>query len=148
MPYRLRKERDGAAAASTARGGSALDTALSQIGAAFSDAAAINSFKLRIERWLVLGPRHPAVRARFGARAARLAGRDLDGAVALTERWWRDERAAFQIARAFGRGSRLSLETLRDLRVVLRLMRRKRRHGEFGAIVAAVCAQALAEAAE
>ena len=64
--------RMAARAASTA--GSAMDVALAQIGAAFDEAAALNDFKLRVERALRRGPQHPAVRARFGARAERLAG--------------------------------------------------------------------------
>jgi hypothetical protein len=79
--------RMAARAASTA--GSAMDVALAQIGAAFDEAAALNDFKLRVERALRRGPQHPAVRARFGARAERLAGLSLDGAVATVERWWR-----------------------------------------------------------
>ena len=158
MPYRPRIGRDRercrtAAGRARATSGAALDVALAQIGAAFGQAAAINGFKLRIERWLVLGPRHPAVRARYGARAARFAGHGLDGAIALTERWWRDERKAFQIASALGRGNRLPREVLQELRVILRLLRRKRLHTEFGVLVAAACGETpagegLAEAAE
>lgn len=112
--------------------------ALAHIAAAFDEAAAINSFKTRIERLIRLGPHHPAVRARFAMRAAMLRGRDLDGALAAVERWWRDERKAFQIASAFGRATRLSLEILTELRLVLRLMRRKRMHGAFRETVAAL----------
>src|SRR5271167_1702154 len=68
----------------------AMAAALAQIGAAFDEAAAINAFKIRVERLIQLGPRHPAVRARFGARASMLFGRGLDSAVALIERCWRD----------------------------------------------------------
>ncbi|MGC1328358.1 MAG: hypothetical protein WA850_21800, partial [Xanthobacteraceae bacterium] len=100
------------------------------------------------ERTLCRGPQHPAVRARFGARAERLAGLSLDGAVATIERWWRDERKAFQIASALGYGNRLSLDVLRELRLILQLMRRKRMAAEFGAIAAAVCDETMALAAE
>ena len=95
--------------------------ALAQIGAAFDEAAVVNAFKLKVEHLLRLGPQHPAVRARFGARAAMLAGRGLDAAIVIAERWWRDERKAFQIASAFGCAPRLSLEVLRELRLILRL---------------------------
>jgi hypothetical protein len=128
--------------------GSALDAALKQIGAAFDETAAIFDFKMRVERTLCRGPQHPAVRARFGARAAMLAGVPLDAAAARVERWWRDERKAFQIASALGYGNRLSLEVLRELRLILRLLRRKRMQAEFDAIIAALCDDALAEAAE
>jgi hypothetical protein len=153
MPPRPRLQRDlerarRAAAAARAQGKPALEIALAQIGAAFDEASAINAFKLRVERWLRLGPQHPAVRARFGARGGMLIGRDLDTAIAFTERWWRNERKAFQIASAFGRGSRLTLDVLSELRLVLRLMRRKHMHAEFPAIVAALCGEPIAMAAE
>ena len=41
-----------------------------------------------------------------------------------------------------------SLEVLRELRLVLRLLRHKRMHAEFGAIVAALRDDVLAQAAE
>ena len=113
--------------------------AFKQIGAAFDDAARINALKLRVEHWLRLGPHHPAARARFGARANMLRGRSLDAAIALAERWWCGERQAFQIASALGRGNALSLEVLRELRLILRVMRFKRMHREFDSIVAALC---------
>jgi len=137
-----------AASAATAAGGSALDRALAEIGAAFDESAAIFDFKLKVERVLCRGPRHPAVQARFGARAAMLAGASLDGAIARAERWWRDERKAFQIASALGCGSRLSYETLRELRLILRWLRYRRMGAEFGALIAAVCGEEMVEAAE
>ena len=149
MPYRPRKWRDqdrGRRAAAASR--SALDAALAEIGAAFDEAAKVNAFKLRVERQLRRGPLHPAVRARFGARAALLRGRNLDAAIALAERWWRDERRAFLIASALGRGVRLSLDVLQELRLILRLMRCKRMHAEFPAIIAALCDEPDAMAAE
>jgi len=122
--------------------------ALARIGAAFDEAAAINSFKIRVERLIRLGPLHPAVRARFGARAAMLGGRDLAAAISATERWWRDERKAFQIASAFGGGVRLSLETLGELRLILRLMRFKRMEAEFEGTLVALRGESMATAAE
>ena len=67
-----------------------------------------------------------------------LAGRSLDAAIVIVERWWRDERKAFQIASAFGRATRLSLEILRELRLILRLMRFKRMEAEYEAIARGV----------
>jgi hypothetical protein len=119
-----------------------------QIDAAFDQAAAVNAFKLRVERQLRRGPSHPAVRARYAARAELLQGRSLDAAIALLERWWRDERRAFLIASALGRGVRLPLDVLRELRLVLRLMRFRRMHTQFPIIVAAVCDEPNAMAAE
>jgi hypothetical protein len=130
--------------------GNAVDAALAQIAAAFSRAAEINAFKLRVERWLRFGPQHPAVRARFRARAAAMQEWRLDAAIREVDRWWREERKALALASALGYGSRLPLETLRELRLILRLMRRKRVAVEFGAIAAAVCddVSAMALAAE
>ena len=126
----------------------AMAAALAQIGAAFDEAAAVNTFKIRVERLMRLGPDHPAMRARFGARAEMLVGRSLDAAIVLVERWWRDERKAFQIASAFGCGSRLSLEVLRELRLILRLMRFKRMQAEFSAALTALCDMPAEMAAE
>ena len=151
MPHRRREERESErirAAAVRARSGSAMDVALAQIGAAFDEAAAINRFKIRVERYIRLGPRHVAMRARYGARAELLYGLSLDAAIATVERWRRDERKAFQVASALGRGNRLSLNILRELRFILRLMRYKGMAVEFGAIVAAVCDDAMPLAAE
>jgi hypothetical protein len=153
MPYRRRQERDRerarrAAAVERAKGQSALDVALTEIGAAFDQAAVVNDFKIRVERLIRRGPRHPALRARFGARATRLHGRNLDAAIATVERWWRDERKAFQIASALGGGSRLSLEVLRELRLVLRLIRIKRMEAEYFETMAALSDPPAALAAE
>lgn len=137
-----------ASAAARAQGMTAMDAALVQIHAAFDEAASVNAFKLRVERLLRLGPHHPAVRARFGARAELLMGRSLDAAIAIVECWWRDERKAFQIASALGRGSRLSLEALRELRLILRLMRFKRMQAQFALILAALRDEFIAMAAE
>jgi hypothetical protein len=149
MAFRPREWRDRERARRAAvTGQSALDSALAEIGAAFDQAAAVNAFKLRVERQLRLGPLHPAVRARFGARAALLHDRNLDAAVALVERWWRDERRAFFIASALGRGTRLPIEVLQELRLILRVMRFKRMQADFPAIVAALCDGPSAMAAE
>ncbi len=122
--------------------------ALAQIGAAFDEAATINAYKIRVERLIRLGPCHAAVRARFGARASMVFGRGLDSAVALVDRWWRDERKAFQIASALGCGTRLSLEDLSELRLILRLLRKKRLSAEYDAILAALCWPSKLMAAE
>ena len=153
MSYRRREERDRerarrAATAARALGQSALDVALTEIGAAFDQAAVINGFKIRVERLIRRGPHHPALRARFGVRATRLSGRSLETAVATVERWWRDERKAFQIASALGGGSRLSLEVLCELRLVLRLMRLKRMEAEYCEAIAALRDWPRAAAAE
>ena len=91
-----------------------------------------------------LGPDHPAVRARFEARAAMLRGRSLDAAIVTVERWRRDEQRAFAIASAFGRGSRLSLEVLDELRLLLRWLRFKRLHADYATALAALSGDAPA----
>jgi len=153
MAHTPRSERDfqRMRRAAEAAGGErmpAMAAALAQIGAAFDEAATINAFKMRIDRLIRLGPDHPVVRARFGTRAAMVSGRNLDGAILVVEHWWRDERKAFQIASAFGRAPRLSLEILSELRLILRLMRFKRMDVEYTAIVAALCDVPMAVAAE
>jgi hypothetical protein len=137
-----------AGAAALGAGKPAIEAALAEIGAAFDEASAINAFKLRVERLLRLGPRHPAVHARFCARAELLRSRSLDAAIALVELWWQNERKAFQIASALGRGNRLSLEVLRDLRLILRLLRFKRMETEFFLILSELCDEPSALAAE
>jgi hypothetical protein len=141
-----RARRTGATA--RAQGRSAMETALMQIDAAFNQAAIVNALKLRVERMLRFGPHHQAVRARFGARAELLRGCSLDAAIVTVERWWRDEQKAFQIASVFGRGSRLSLDVLRELRLILRLMRFRRMQAGFPALLEAVSESPAAMAAE
>jgi hypothetical protein len=148
-----RQERDierirQAAADVPAERRSAMAVALAQIGAAFDEAAVISAFKIRVEHLIRLGPRHSAVRARFAARAQMLADRNLDAATIIAERWWRDERKAFQIASVFGSAPRLALEVLRELRLILRWMRFKRLGAQFGAIIDALCEAPITHAAE
>ena len=153
MPPNPRQERDRerlrrVASAIAAARGSALDSALAEIGAAFGEAAVVNDFKIRVERFLRLGPRHPAVRARFGARAVLLSGRSLDAATATVERWWRDERKAFQVASALGCATRLPLDVLSELRLILRLLRMKRMAAQYGDAIEALGSRPAAIAAE
>ena len=153
MSHRRREERESerirvAAIAAQTATGSAMAAARAQIGAGFDQAAAINRFKIRVERYIRLGPGHVAMRARYGARADLLYGLSLDAAIVTVERWRRAERKAFQVASTLGRGNRLSLNILSELRLILRLMRFKRMAAEFDAIIAALCDQPIALAAE
>ena len=153
MPQFPRQQRDRdrlrrLAVAVKATGGSALDAALAEIGAAFGEAARVNGFKLRVERYLRLGSQHPACRARFGARAALLTGRNLDAAVVTVERWWRNERKAFQVASALGGATRLPLDVLSELRLILRLMRFKRMDAAYAEAIASLSGRPSAIAAE
>ena len=146
----LREERERrrvrrVAEAARGNGATAMTVALAHIGTAFDEAAVIHGFKLRVERIIALPPDHAAAQARYGARAAMLAGCDLDAAIVRAERWSRDERKAFQIASVFGCGTRLSLEVLSELRLILRLMRRKGLKAEFETIRTAMAAAWRAE---
>ena len=153
MVHAPRRERDRqrarrAAEAARDEGASAMAVAQTQVAAAFDEAAAINGFKLRVERLIRLGPEHPAVRARFGVRAAMLGCRNLDAAIIVVERWWRDERKAFQIASALGCATRLSLDVLGEVRLILRLMRSKKMASQYESIVATLRNEPFKMAAE
>jgi hypothetical protein len=141
-----------------AGGGSAMDAALAAISAGFDEAAAITSFQLRVLNYIRLGTGHPAVRARYGARVEMIRQRTaawtqanslaagplgfsphpdttLTIAINLVEGWYRNERKAFQFASVFGCGNRLSLEVLRELRLILRLIRASEYRDHFPAIL-------------
>jgi len=133
-----------------AAGGGAMDAALANIDGAFNQAAVINGFKMRVEHFMVRGADHPAVRARYGRRATMLRGYTLDAAIILVDRWFRDERKAFQIASALGRGSRLSTDVLSELRLILRVIRASKRRADYPMILDTVLGQTfeIATAAE
>jgi hypothetical protein len=156
--FRPRAERDleraraaAAAARATANGESArpaLAAALAAIEAAFDRAALANDLKIAVERHIRRGPTHAAVRARFAARAAMLHGSNLDAALFAIARWRRDEQRAFAIASAFGRGSRLPLVVLDELRLLLRWLRFKRLHAHHATALATLNNTPMLEAAE
>lgn len=117
-------------------GGGAIEASLAMVAAAFDDFSIHNTFKQSIRRYIELGTGHPEVRARFGRRLAMLRGYDIDAAVYLVERALRAEHKAFQLAQTYGYGHpRLSLEVLRELRLMLRLARRYATPGEYRALV-------------
>ena len=157
-PHRPRPERGlerarraAVAARNTTDNGArpALAAALAAIEAAFDRAAVVNDLKIAVDRHIHRGPEHPAVRARFQAPAALLRGHSLDAAIATIERWQRDEQRAFAIASAFGRGSRLSLQVLDELHLLLRWLRFKRLHAAYANARAELCGNApMLEAAE
>jgi hypothetical protein len=147
--YRARR----AAAAAHARADGrparpALAGALAAIEAAFDQAAVVNDLKISVERHIRRGPEHAAVRARFAARTALLRSCNLEAAIVAIERWRRDELRAFAIASAFGRGSRLPLQVLDELRPLLRWLRFKRMHAHYTAAFAALNDAPMLEAAE
>ena len=114
----------------------AMASALAAIDREFSASAAIRAFKATI-RSVIADPGHPAVRARYAGRARQLAGWSLDLAVVATETRYRHERKAFQVAAAFGGGTRLSVTVLAEQRLILRWMRRHGMAQHFTAITGA-----------
>lgn len=130
-PRRNRDFERGRRAASAARkaGDSAMNAALAQIGETFNHAAKVNALKMRVEHSLWLGADHPAVRARYGKRAAFLRGRSINDAIEFVDQWCADARA---------RTSWFSLDVLRELRLMLRLARRKLSDQQFQYIVGVV----------
>ena len=90
----------------------------------------------------------PAEQRSAMAIALAQIGAAFDAAIAVAERWWRDERRAFQIESVFGCTPRLSLEVLRDLRLILRWMRFKRMAAQYSAIIEALGEARAARAAE
>ena len=148
----LKRVRSAAAAARVTASGEparpALAAALVAVETAFDQAAVVNDLKIAVERHIRRGPAHAAVRARFAARAALLHGGNLDAGIATIERWRRDEQRAFAIASAFGRGSRLPLAVLDELRLLLRWLRFKRLHAHYAAALAALNDTPMLQAAE
>lgn len=130
-----------------AAGADALRVALARLGSEFDETAKIASFKCRILHYIRLGAGHPAVRARFGRRAAMLQGYSLNAACQMVDRWLKQEKQALIVAAAFGRGHTLSLEVLRELRLILRLMRRSEYRRYFQGVIAFVLGE-YSEAAE
>jgi pyruvate-formate lyase-activating enzyme len=142
------RARSAAAAARATTNGSVTRPALAAIEAAFDQAAVVNDLKIAVERHIQRGPEHAAVRVRFAARAALLRGCNLEAAIVAIERWRRDEQRVFAIASAFGRGSRLPLAVLEELRLLLRWLRFKRMHAHYTAAFASLNGAPMLEAAE
>jgi hypothetical protein len=124
-----------AAARVSANGGSAMDAALAAIGAEFDGTAEINSFKSRVAHYIALGTGHSAVQARYRGQVNLLRSYSLNAAILMVEHRYRRERAAFQIFSALGYSTRLPVEVLRELRLMLRLLRRSEFRAHFPAIV-------------
>ena len=116
---------DRAAIASRAMGGDIMDATLARIGAEFNGADRINNFKLRCERAIQGTISDQALQARYGARLARLRHLTVAQAYDLVALWFKAEQDALRIPIALGtpRATFLSLEILRELRLMLRLAR-------------------------
>ena len=140
VPRRNRDLARGRAASDRVRqsGGTTMAAALASIDAAFNNAAIANGFKLRVERTIRLGTGHPAVRARYGARAALLRGKPIDAAIVTVDRWLSDEMIACGLGAALGVSYRLPVEVLSEMRLILRLIRRSLLRDHFAEIVALV----------
>ena len=142
--YRPRDMRDKTLGAIAYRGAIANGVGVmaateARIEAQFGEAAVINTFKLRVERIILFGPEHAGVRARYGARAASLRGASLSTAIHIVDNLLVFERQAFQLASALGCGTRLSVEVLKELRLILRWLRFTGRAPWFPSIVNDVC---------
>ena len=108
----------------------AMDSACNVIEREFGHSSEVMRFKRRI-RAILREPDHPAVAARYGARAKWLRRCSLRVAVTCVDNEWRIERQAFQVASVLGRGTRLSVEILSELRLILRWLRFRRMDAEF-----------------
>jgi len=64
----------------------------------------------------------------------------IDTAIAAVERQYRDERRAFRLASALGCATRLSLDVLAELRLILRWLRRNEYRTQLPAILNVVIA--------
>ena len=78
---------------------------------------------------------HPANKLRYRARARMLRGKGLAAAIATVEPWYKAERKAFQVASVFGRPPRLPLIILSELRLILRVFRRRGMDRQFPAVI-------------
>lgn len=118
MNRTLRDEARGQAAAKAARsaGASAVTAAIAQINATFGPAWVVNRRKLAVDQVIRMGAAHPEVQARYAGRARASGARTLTDALADVEIW----RAA-ELQRP--QPSRLSLQVLDELRLILRLLR-------------------------
>lgn len=116
----------------------ALAKALADIDEAFGWAAYHRDFKNRVRHIIRRGPSSEAVQVRYRGRFRSLAATSLDNAISLIERDYRLELAGFTTASAFGRGSRLPLMVLEELRLIFRWLRFKKKHRLFGIIASEI----------
>jgi hypothetical protein len=100
------------------------------------------ALKTTVEWAFNRGTGDPLVRARYGNRAQDLHLCNIDLAIRRVERWFREERKKQRKEMAEGRGSRLSLEVLAELRLLLRLIRRSKLREHYPAIVQLVVGEA------
>ena len=82
-------------------------------------------FKDRI-RFALRNPDTASVKARYGARMNFLRNLPVNSALIRVQQWHSLEMRSYQIACAYGRGNRLGLMVLGELRLILRFMRARR----------------------
>jgi hypothetical protein len=126
---------DTAVSQARASGLKTIDVALTEVGVTLDEAAKASAFKQRILGYLRLGTGHPIIRARFGRRAAMLRGYKIDAAIFLVNRWYGEAKRENHVGAAMGYGNPFSVEVLRELRAILRLIRRSEMRDHFPAIV-------------
>jgi hypothetical protein len=129
-----------AAAGVRAAGGSELHAALARIEATFSAAMRHSAFKDRVAVLIRAGAGHPEARFRYRLLAERHPAANLDTAIIFVERLRRAELDRRERAiRTWGHCSRprLGLMLLDELRLILRMVRR-RAPARYPDLVAAV----------
>lgn len=131
----LRDQHRGQSAARQARaaGADAITAALAQIDATFGPAWDANFLKRSVDDVIRMGADHPEVRARYAGRAIASGARTLAEAIDAVELW----RAA-EMRRP--KPSRLSLQVLAELRLILRLMRWRALAWAYPLVVSALLA--------
>ena len=149
LPFRARAARDrargeaayNAAFARAIKAGDPtprLTATLAQVDAEFSEAAVVNSRKLRVERAIARGLYNPANRARYSKLVESLRYLPLDNAIRILEKRYRHNARAFLIARAFSSPNPLPLDIIRELILMLRLLRRSEYRRHYHTMVRAV----------
>jgi hypothetical protein len=112
-----------------ANGGNAMDAACASIEAGFDEACLVNSLKLSVLRAIKLGTGHPLIRAEYGeyARRIRETCSTIDDAIILTELQYREV--------ALRKDNRRSLQKLKEIRLLLRLLRRSNFRNNFTGVL-------------
>jgi hypothetical protein len=121
-----------------ARQSDALQRALDRIEREFSASAEIADFKHRVRSIIHDGTGNPALRARYSIRLQELLGYSIDAACFTVDRWYRDHLAELKRWREVPyapQPPRITYEILRELRLILRLIRRSKFRGEFQVIL-------------
>lgn len=116
----------------------ALQRALDSIEREFSAAAEIDDFKNHVRSLIHDGTGNPALRARYGIRLQDLLGYTIDAACFTVDRWYREhleELKRWRDVPYAPQPPRLTLEILRELRLILRLIRQSKFRDDFQVIL-------------